>query len=241
MTHPGDRAELTTCRKCLLGGLGALTPIILNLAVVDLQTTLTNLTLLVGVGYLIRVVVLFYVGGLWVYLHKDERSPLKVFELGVVAPALIIAAMNGANATQARADLAVGQGAAAALSSVADFFIPSAYAQGEEPGVKKFSPPEEGAVAQLWRGLSGSRSERVWFVVAGASRDLGAARALARRIGREKSDFKADVYEDGESYAVVIGPPNLTLGEAKELKQKAVTAEVPADKEIRLYNPWAPK
>jgi hypothetical protein len=240
-THPAERAEMTTCRKCLLGGLGALTPIILNLAVVDIQTTLTNLTLLVGVGYLIRVVILFYVGGLWVYLHKDEKSPLKVFELGVVAPALIIAAMNGANASQARTHFAAGPGPAAALSAVTGFFIPTAYARGSDPEVKKFSPPKESVTEQLWRGISGSRSERVWFLIAGSSRDLRAAREQARRINRETPDFKAEVYEDGDSYAVVIGPANLTLDEAKNLKQKALDAKVPAASELHLFNPWAPK
>ena len=88
---------MPTHKKIFIGGLGALTPIIMNLLVVDFNILLVNLTTFALIGYLIRVVVLFYLGGLVSYLHKDEKSPLKVFEFGIIAPALLTALINANN------------------------------------------------------------------------------------------------------------------------------------------------
>ncbi|MBI4420626.1 MAG: carboxypeptidase-like regulatory domain-containing protein [Gemmatimonadetes bacterium] len=85
-------------RKALLGGIGALTPLILNLLVVDIATVLSGLEPLVVVGYAIRVGVLFFVGALWASLHKTETDPKKLFQLGIVAPAMIVGVINGLNA-----------------------------------------------------------------------------------------------------------------------------------------------
>jgi len=80
--------------KILIGGLGALTPIIMNLLVVDLEKLLINLTTIAMIAYTIKVVLLFYIGGVVAYLNKDENKPFKLFQLGIYAPAMIIAFMN---------------------------------------------------------------------------------------------------------------------------------------------------
>jgi hypothetical protein len=233
-------SELTTRRKCLIGGLGALTPIILNLLVVDLQTTFKALTALVLIGYLIRVMILFYLGGLVAYLHKDEKSILKLFELGIVAPALITALMNGTTNLKSSNVLASTQ-PAAVTAGITDFFIPTAYAQVEQQTVKVYKPTEESVTSQLWRGISGTQNENVWYVVVGTYRlnELQKARDLARNIN-QKSTFKADVYKNDKYYAVVIGA-NLELQQAKRLQQKATNEEIPTFGDIYLYNPWSSK
>ena len=78
-------------KKIMIGGLGALTPVIMNLLIVDLNVLLVKFTSLAFIGYVIRVIILFYLGGLVAFLHKDENSPIKIFELGIIAPALITA------------------------------------------------------------------------------------------------------------------------------------------------------
>ncbi|MCK5533945.1 hypothetical protein KAI68_02430, partial [bacterium] len=85
---------MKTSKKIMIGGLGALTPVIMNLLIVDLDVLLVNLTFLAFIGYFIRVVVLFYLGGITAFLHKNENSAIKIFELGIVAPALITAMIN---------------------------------------------------------------------------------------------------------------------------------------------------
>ena len=104
---------MTTQKKVFIGGLGALTPIIINLLVIDLTVLFVNLTVLAVFGYLLRVTVLFYLGGLVAYLHKDEKSPLKIFEFGIIAPALLTALINANNVEipkvgQASAETTIG-------------------------------------------------------------------------------------------------------------------------------------
>jgi hypothetical protein len=234
--------ELTGHTKILIGGLGALTPIVLNLVIVDLNTTLANLTALVFLGYLLRVVVLFYLGGLVAYF-QEEKSRLKLFELGIVAPALLTGIMNGT--TNIQPTLRASNNPPAASVSVMDAFdafMPTAYAQTKQAEVKKYSLPKESVTAQLWRGISGRQNERVWFVVAGTydTNQLEKARALVRRIQQSTPGYSPEIYKNDKYYAVVIGA-NLTLEQARERKQQASAAKLPAEGDIYLFNPWDSK
>ena len=63
---PVSKAATTTlsdCQRVVIGGLGALTPLLLNLLVVDLNTTFTSFTAVVFFGYCLRVVGFFSFGG----------------------------------------------------------------------------------------------------------------------------------------------------------------------------------
>ncbi len=92
---PPTREQMSNRRKIMIGGLGALTPLVLNLLVVDFEAAYGTLSAPKLLGYLTQWLVLFYVGGLWAFLHKRESEPAKVFELGIVAPAVLIGLMNG--------------------------------------------------------------------------------------------------------------------------------------------------
>ena len=80
-------------KKLFIGCLGALSPIIANLLVVDLDLVLANAKLLTVVSYIIRVVALCGAACIVVYLNSDEDKPIKVFQLGIAAPALSTASL----------------------------------------------------------------------------------------------------------------------------------------------------
>ena len=223
---------MKTQNKIFIGGLGALTPIILNLLVIEFEVLLLKLTLFAILGYLIRVIVLFYLGGLIAYLHKDENSPVKIFELGIVAPALITAMLNAGQIDVPKTTLPTE---GSATSSI--MFISSAYAQPLLPQdttkteLKKFSFPQETRVQQFWRGLIGSSPRRVWFVIVGSHLKLEDAQKQVQQILRKTKDFKPEVYApygDNKNYAVVIGA-NLALIDARQVKKKAIDAGLPED------------
>lgn len=209
---------MKTRQKIIIGGLGALTPIIMNLLVVDINVLVINLTLFAFIGYAIRVVILFYLGGIVAFLHKNENSPVKLFELGIVAPALITALLN-ANQVKVTKDVAQIEGTKTAS------IISSAYAQpASKKNFKTFSLKEESPTQQIWRGLTSSSPKDVWFVIVGSHLKLEDAHKQVELINKEWKDFKAEVYEPyGENiyYAVVIGS-NLTHEEAQQLRQKAL-------------------
>ncbi|OQX95523.1 hypothetical protein B6I21_05005 [candidate division KSB1 bacterium 4572_119] len=227
---------MSTRKKICIGGLGALTPIILNLLVVDLSVLFLNLTIFTTIGYLLRVVVLFYLGGLVAYLHKDEKVPLKIFELGIVAPALITALINASNVDVPKVEHSVNK------SEIGyNIFVSPVYAQTDtilveqKKDVKTFSMPRQSVMQQLFQGVLGRSSKKIWFVVAGQHLNYEKANEQAKKINERRSDFKAEVYKPyGEDphYRVVIGA-NLLLRTAQIMKKKAIAEGLP--KETHLW------
>lgn len=231
--------ELTTRGKLLIGGTGALAPIILNLLVVDLNTTFANISSVKVLGYLIRVAVLFLLGAAMAYFHKNEKNALRILELGIIAPALFTGVLNGTSNIN-DANLRAGNEPPAATAGLLDAFIPTAYAMADGQTVKTYTRPEESVASQLWQGISGARTDNVWFVVVGTYKldELQKARELVNKISDHSSAFKPQIYKNDKYYAVVIGE-NLTLAQAKARKQKANEASLPSYGEIYLFNPWA--
>ncbi len=83
---------MTSKKRFLLGGGGALMPVLVSLLAIDIGAVLndgSNLTTGNIIGIVIRYLILFVLGGIVAYLHEDEHKPFKIFELGIAAPALI--------------------------------------------------------------------------------------------------------------------------------------------------------
>jgi len=224
---------MNTRKKIMIGGLGALTPVIMNLLIVDLNVLLIKLTLFAFLGYIVRVVVLFYLGGLVAFLHKDENSPIKIFELGILAPALITAMINAGHIPIIKAPIQTAE-----TSATSVFLIPSVYALSpQEEEIKEFSLPKESSTQQIWRGLTSSGYKKIWFVIVGSHSELEDARNQAQQIDQIGEDFRADVYApygDNPNYSVVIGS-NLTFKEADKLKKKAIEADLPKDTHLWTF------
>ena len=225
---------MTTHQKILIGGLGALTPAVLNLAVVDLHILLIDLTVVALLAYLIRVAVLFAIGGLVAYFHKSEKSPIKLFQLGLAAPALITSLLNGG-----QVEIPKAPAAPESPPGVSSLFVPSAYAQVTPRQDKTFSLPKETLGEQFQRGFTGAAPKRVWFVIAGSHPNRGSAQKQAGEITKKFSakGFKAEVYSPSagnSSWSVVIGS-NLTSEEAQKLRQRAITAGLPKDTHLWTF------
>ncbi|MGD1015630.1 MAG: hypothetical protein ABR863_04220 [Roseiarcus sp.] len=84
-----------------IGGIGGLLPILASLAAIDISaiTTLIDkneLTVGICVGYSIRVLGLFILGGIMAALNSDVKNPMALVQLGIAAPALVTSYMSGA-------------------------------------------------------------------------------------------------------------------------------------------------
>ena len=156
--------EMTVRQKMILGAVGAVTPLALNLLVVD-QLTLVNLTLLACVGYTIRLLVLVGLGSLIVYLNIDEANRMRIFQLGVAAPALVTALLNGAN------QRALLQNQQFVTPQTASIFVATLQAQEKSAPAREFTIPKETQGEQVWRGLTGSRSDRCLLYTSPSPRD----------------------------------------------------------------------
>ena len=226
---------MKTYQKILIGGLGALMPVVLNLLVVDLHILFLDLTLVAFLAYLTRVIILFSLGGLVAFFHKDENSPLKLFQLGLAAPALITGLLNGG-----QVEIPKAPPPPEAKPSASSQFISSAYAQTGQGGeIKTFSLPRESLGEQFQRGFTGSIPKRVWFVIAGSHPSRESAQKQAEKITKEfgAKGFKADLYSPsaGNPYWSVVIGAHLTSDEAQELRQRAITARVSKDPSVWTF------
>lgn len=209
---------MSTKKKIMIGGLGALTPIILNLLAVDYKLIFINITLAVFLGYAVKVIILFYLGGLVAYLHKNENSPVKIFELGIVAPALVTTLLNSAN-------IRVNQPVPKEHTRLLQ--VPPVMAQTNiQKSINTFQKPQESVIQQFWRGLTGIKAEPkyIWHVITEKEKNKNKAVLKAEKITKKDNGFKAVVfqaYDKKNEYLIVIGS-YLEFKEAEELKKKAV-------------------
>lgn len=136
-------------KRILIGALGAFTPVLLNLLVADFNVipTLTRYDLL---GYIVRSIVLLFIGGLVGYFNKGERSMIKLFQLGIAAPALITASINAKPSQTSAAGLTKPQAGVSAI-------LPVGFAQTAQPRLRiTDGGRNESPMEQFWRGLSSS-------------------------------------------------------------------------------------
>ncbi len=223
---------MKTSKKILIGGLGALTPVIMNLLVIDLEVLLVKLTIFAVLGYAIRVIILFYLGGITAFLHKDETNPVKIFELGIVAPALVTALINAGQIDVPKAKPTnfmnpIGIPAFGAL----------VYAQPQDTtksqdttrvAVKSFALPQETRIQQFWRGLLGINPRRTFYVIVGSHDKFSDAVNEVKKLESKTKAFRFDIYEpfgDRRQYTIVIGGP-LTRTEAIQLQRQAMEAKL---------------
>ena len=83
---------MTSKKRFLVGGGGALMPVLISILAIDVGTMLdseSSLSTANIIGISIRYLVLFVIGGVVAYLHEEEASTFKLFELGIAAPALL--------------------------------------------------------------------------------------------------------------------------------------------------------
>jgi hypothetical protein len=222
-------------QRFFIACLGALTPIITNLLVVDLNTTLNNLSVIEGANYAIRLCALCASACVVVFLNSDEVRPVKLFQLGVMAPALLTSLINGATISL-KANAQASQNAAIqSLPQKSEFpsLIGTAFAQPapspEAAPVKDcLLPAQLNTTQQILKGLIGLVPDNKWYVVAGSYGALpGATQNAAEIRNRFGTKYSVSICRPlggpDAQYRVVIGE-NLTYADATRLKVDAIAA-----------------
>lgn len=132
---------MSPMKKFLLGGVGGLAPVLVSIAVADSGTIAAALQSIdlghnayLVLGYAVRVIVLFVVGGVWAYMHRTETDPGKIFQLGLVAPAMISSVISAAQVPR-------DHNVTAPIAAIEEFFVPPAHAQ-----VQPAPTPQPGTV-----------------------------------------------------------------------------------------------
>jgi hypothetical protein len=228
-------------QRLFIGCLGALAPILVNLCVVDFQTVFQNLLPLEAISYAIREFALCASACLVVYLNGDEVRPIKLFQLGVMAPAMITSTLNGAAIANKSPSIQTP-----ALSH-SWLFIPEANAQtmaSVQDGVPILDctkPMNPTVQQQILKGLVGITPGNQWFVVVGS--DPTAAEAVAdinainqKFPGKYQLQICGPTTVPNSPYRVVIGQ-YMTYVDATNLKNDAIATGLPSD--TWVWNPFA--
>lgn len=214
--------------KIGLGALGGLLVYIADLYNVGFARIMINLPGFEFLPYAaaaVAAVPFLVVGALWALAHRGETSRLRVFEYGLLVPALFLTWTNGADLGVARNELYQVSDPRAATTT-----LTSPYAQPAWQGaVKTFPVPDpESAEIKFLRAITGIERKRTWYVVAAGYRRVEPALKLAETMNREFKEFKAVVYHPyGENpfYKVVIGE-DMTFDRAIRLRDKAIAAGI---------------
>ena len=202
--------------RVAVGALGGSTPVLLNLAIIDASTVLGDLTLLAVFSYLLRVAALIALGALVAWLHEDEKNRLRVFQLGVAAPAILTGLVNG---VALRSD-AANRGAGLNLAT------PVHAAQQ----VETFEPARETATQQVLRGLLGVRPALAEWVVEvhGAGREQQALQE-AQTLRKNYPGLSFIVFQPSagvDEWVVTIGG-QMTQAAAKRELENAEKLKIP--------------
>lgn len=80
---------MTKIERVLIAGAGSVAPLAISFITCDIDTVFKNLTLLVCIGYLLRVVVLFSLGAMVGLINTRVTDRKVVFQLGITAPAIV--------------------------------------------------------------------------------------------------------------------------------------------------------
>lgn len=245
--------------RFLIGAAGGFTPILALLMVVDYQKHFVDATTPQTVGFIVRSIILFIAGGFWAWLHKTEDAELKIFQIGMAAPAVVAGALTASSLAPHRTAQAPLPTAFAAFISVThgtavaqplpaastpsslgrvkrDEPLQTAPSQAQQPliPVKKFVLPPLPAYSEFFEGLIGvpvGTPKDVWFTIVASTptRELAIAKAL--EIKKATPSFNVEVYEPygRNPYWAVTIGSNLDRSSALRLKNQAKNAGLPQD------------
>lgn len=194
---------MTPKKRFLLGGGGALMPVLVSLLAVDIGAALdndANITTGNMIGITIRYIILFAVGGFVAYLHEDEMKSFKLFELGIAAPALITSLITaqGVVSNPRSADRAN-------VSHSSFSFISSAYAEGD------YSSSKQVIIAgNLWGDIIDGASGRVY-------RDTGSS--ISKEVNDAGKTIEKATQDAGHEIQKTVD--NTKNSENKLLREKA--------------------
>jgi hypothetical protein len=247
---------MTPINRMLIGCLGALAPILTNLLIVDLQTVIPNITFISAISYALRLAALCAAACIVVFLNRDEEDSIKLFQLGVAAPALLTGMLNGAVIANQKSNVPIQSSqstqSAPVHSSERDrnrylsFEVLSgitiAHAQdaASSNGILDCTKPPSPTIGQqILKGLVGITPDNEWFVVVGSNPSADSALDDVKLFDKKLSGkFAVRVCAPAggpdNRYRVVVGQ-YLTYDNASQLKAQAIAAGAPPD--TWVWNP----
>lgn len=225
---------------CVVGALAGITPLLVSLVSVDAALIVDTFDKTMIIGYLIKAVGLTALGAFVVFVNS-ERDLKKAFQLGLMAPALVMGAINANNYSEARneasklaSQLEKNESSNGAMLNKDSYDYEKNYlsllsiANANEQTAKKGIHNEPSTARLLWYGITGNISNG-WFVIVGSHKNEADAKKQAESLNKQGYDARVyPPFGNSKYYGVVIGA-YLTLEQAIELKNQAIKDGLPKD------------
>lgn len=215
------------------GALAGAIPVITQLLAIDPAALLSSFAVSSFIGYVLKSVILMGLGALVVRLN-EELDIKKAFQLGIMAPALLVGIETGKDFNQQKTiaqQLPAAQsneiekpGAAQGETSFFGFIISGAYADDTltVPATPKGLLNNPSEFKQFWYALIGGGDDG-WFVIAGSYRNKDDAEKFKQYAVSQgwKARVGAPASLWGGYYPVIVGS-YLSQDEATAIRDLAI-------------------
>lgn len=223
----------------LWGAVAGAATVLTELLALDPASLFSDFNWATFLGYTVKTLGLMVLGAMVVRVNQ-ETSIQKAFQLGIMAPALIVGLQSGANVGSLESELegmrrqfqliqeqgsTQGANAAGNSSQVTLPFIAIAFAD-DPVGLGEHQSPAFST--RFWQGFSGQPSKG-WFVVVGSHKTRQAATMQVERLAQLGWQVKVgDAKRWGGFFSVLIGS-HLTQDRAIALRDLAIEQGLPAN------------
>lgn len=240
------QVELKMWHKYCLTCFGALMPIIMSLYYTDIEVLAQKISTPIILGYCIKVVILLILGFLIGLFYRSETNGLKLFQLGIAAPAIVMGLINGHNLNNPEnGDMNLNRSALFSLNIATKDFDKEILNRKQDTAIRfheatilQYDYPEESAKQEFLRGFTGKRITNNWFLIYDSYSDQREATNIIVYIKDKFPELNVQLYYsimDPNKYDVVMGD-HLEYKEGIKL-QKEYSKLMDKYLELWEYNP----
>ncbi len=223
----------------LWGALAGAATVLAETLALDPASLFKDFDFVVFLGYCFKTLVLMALGAIVVRVNQ-ETNIQKAFQLGVMAPALIVGIQSGAKLHKTESELlevreqfqrlqqkgsTEGSGLEGNINNNEFSLMVSAYA---EDAIPKGEHRDVSLLTRFWYGLTGIEDQG-WFVIAGSHKDRNSAEKQGANLRKQGWNVKiGESYAWGGYYSVLIGS-YLSKERAAAIRDLAIKSNLPKD------------
>jgi len=245
MNGSANQSGLKNWHRYSFTCIGALMPLIMSLYYSDLAVFLQKITPTIFFGYLIKVIILLVLGFLIGAFYRTETNRLKLFQLGIAAPAIVLGVINGQGTKLSEGDTNIDRTSFFSINILNDSFDRGFFNHQQDTSIRfhdakilQYGYPQESVKQQFLRGFMGKKITNMWFLIYGSYPNRQEATNTIVQLKDRYPELEAQLYKsikDTTKYDVVLGD-HLEYQKGQVL-QKKYSSLLEKNIELWEYNP----
>ena len=217
-------------KACIVGAVSGISPLLVSLVNVDAELIINGFERHILIGYIIKAIGLMILGAFVVFVNS-EVDLKKACQLGKMAPAFILGALNTNNLSESKNEVLqlekelesknnLSHDKTVMLHKQLSFaLINSANAANHE--LKKGIHNTLSTSKLIWYGVTGNIADG-WCVFVGSHKNESDAKKQVKELALRGYDARIyPPFRENKHYGVTIGS-YLTIEQARKLKREAI-------------------